>query len=245
MDTQTLEATPEETRDEEQAMNPKKIALAAGIGGLICLYIFADGQKYLNVDIYQNLFATAPWLTAGVYFLLIVLGTGFSLPVTAIMMVGSGMIFGTGVGLAIALTALTLGGTMSLLTGRFLFNDVVERRFTGYLEIVNKGIDKEGIFYLFSLRLIPIFPFWVINLLLGITRVRIPVFMLTTFCGMAPVTAIFCFAGSQLGSIEELNIASILTPGLILALCLLAGFPFVAKALLTLTRRMLGKAPAE
>lgn len=226
-------------------MTLKKIALAAGIGLLICLYIFGDGQKYLNVDIYQGLFESSPWLTAGVYFLLFVLGTGLSLPVTAIMMVGSGMIFGTGIGLAIALTALTLGGTMSLLTGRFLFSDVVERRFTAYLEIVNKGIAKEGSFYLFSLRLIPIFPFWVINLLLGITSVRIPVFMLTTFCGMAPVTAIFCYAGSQLGSIKELNIASILTPGLIVALCLLAGFPFLAKGLLHLSRKMLGKLPAE
>lgn len=226
-------------------MNIRKLALAAVIGIMTCLYLLAGGQKYLDIDIYQNLFQQSPRLTGGVFFILFVLGTGFSLPVTAIMMVGSGMIFGTWIGLVISLTAMTLGGTMSLLTGRFLFRDVVERRFTGYIDVINKGIEKEGAFYLFSLRLIPIFPFWVVNLLLGVTGVKIPIFMFATFCGMVPVTLIFSYAGSQLGSIEELKLGSILSPGLILALCLLAGFPFMAKALLKLIRHLLGKSPAN
>lgn len=226
-------------------MNIRKLVLAAVIGIMICLYLFAGGQKYLDIDIYQNLFQRSPWLTGGVFFMLFVLGTGFSLPVTAILMVGSGMIFGTWIGLLISLTAMTLGGTMSLLTGRFLFRDVVERRFTGYLDIINKGIEREGAFYLFSLRLIPIFPFWVVNLLLGVTGVRIPIFMLATFWGMLPVTLIFSYAGSQLGSIDELNLGTILSPSLILSLCLLAGFPFLAKALLKLIRRLLEKSPSN
>lgn len=226
-------------------MNLRKLALAAVIGIVICLYLFAGGQKYLDINIYQNLLQQSPWQTGGVFFILFMLGTGFSLPVTAILMVGSGMIFGTWIGLMISLTAMTLGGTMSMLTGRFLFRDMVERRFTGYLDIINKGIEKEGAFYLFSLRLIPIFPFWVINLLLGVTSVKIPIFMFATFCGMLPVTLIFSYAGSQLGNIDELNLGSILSPRLILALCLLAGFPFLAKALLKLIRHLLGKSPAN
>jgi len=226
-------------------MNIRKLALAAVIGIMICLYLFAGGQKYLDIDIYRNLFQQSPWLTGGLFFMLFVLATGCSLPVTAILMVGSGMIFGTWIGLVISLSAMTLGGTMSLLTGRFLFRAMVERRFTGYIGVIDKGIEKEGTFYLFSLRLIPIFPFWVVNLLLGVTGIKIPIFMFATFCGMLPVTLIFSYAGSQLGSIEELNLGSILSPGLILSLCLLAGFPFLAKALLKLTRKMLGKTPAN
>jgi uncharacterized membrane protein YdjX (TVP38/TMEM64 family) len=222
-------------------MNAKKLALAAAIVIVICLYVFGGGQKYLNIDFYQNLFLQAPWLTAGVYFLLFVLGTSFSLPVTAILMVGSGIVFGLTIGLPLALCAMTLGGTVSFLSGRFLFRDVVERRFTGYIDVVNRGMAKEGAFYLFGLRMIPIVPFWVANLLMGITSIKIPVFMFATFCGMVPITLVFVYAGSQLGSIKELNVSAILSPGLILALCLLAGFPFVAKFLLALIRRVLKK----
>ena len=220
-------------------MNIKKIALATFIGIIICLYIFGDGQQYLNIDLYQNLFQQSPWLTGSALFLVFVLGTSLSLPVTAITMVSSGLVCGLAIGFPLSLTALTLGGTVSLLTGRFLFRDLVERRFVGYIDIVNKGVEKEGIFYLFSVRLIPIFPFWLINLSLGVTAVRIPVFILTTFFGMAPITFIFCYAGSQLGSIEEFSVAAIFTPGLIIAMCLLAVFPFVAKYLVKWIRRLL------
>ena len=226
-------------------MNIRKLALAAVIGTIICLYIFGGGQKYLNIDLYQNLFQESPWMTGGVYFLLCVLGTALSLPVTAIIMVGSGMLFGTGLGLVIALTAITIGGSISMLTGRFLFRDVVERRFSGYISIINNGLENEGVFYLLSLRLIPVFPFWMINLLLGITSVRVPVYLMTTYFGMAPVTLIFCYTGSQLASIEELNVSSVFTPGLIFAFCLLASFPFVAKALLKLARKVWGQPPAQ
>lgn len=222
-------------------MNVKKLVLIALIVIVICAYAFGGGQKYLNIDFYQTLFQQSPWLTAAGFFLLFVLGTSFSLPITAIMMVGSGIIFGLVTGLIIAMFAMTLGGTVSFLSGRFLFRDVVERRFTGYIEVVNKGMKKEGAFYLFGLRMIPILPFWAVNLLMGITSIKTPVFMFATFCGMLPITLIFVYAGSQLGSIKDFSVSAILSPGLILALCLLAGFPFVTKYLLRLFRRLLKK----
>jgi len=226
-------------------MNFKKLALATFIGIMICLYVFGDGQQYLNIELYQNLFKQSPWLTGGSLFVVFVLAISLSLPVTAITMVCSGMVFGLPVGFPVSLMALTLGGTVSLLTGRFLFRDVVERRFIGYIDIVNRGVEKEGVFYLFSVRLIPIFPYWLINLTLGITAVRIPLFMLTTFFGMAPITLIICYAGSQLGNIEEFSAATVFTPGLILAMCLLAVFPFLAKALLKLVQKLLSITPAK
>ena len=222
-------------------MSIKKLALAAVIGIMICLFLFGGGLKYLDIDIYQNLFQQSPWLTGGVFFMLFVLGTGLSLPITAILIVASGMIFGMEIGVVISLAAMTLGGTVSLLTGRFVFRDIVERRFPGYIGVINKGIEKEGAFYLLSLRLLPIIPFWIVNLLLGVTGVRIPTFMLTTLFGMIPVVLIYSYAGSQLGSIKELKLGSILTPGMIVALCLLAAFPLLAKMLLKLARRALGK----
>lgn len=224
-------------------MNAKKLALIALIIVVICVYAFGGGQKYLDIDFYQQLFQQSPWLTAAVFFLLFVLGTSFSLPVTAIMMVGSGIIFGLTIGLIIALCAMTIGGTVSFLSGRFLFRDLVERRFTGYIDIVNKGMAKEGAFYLFGLRMIPILPFWVVNLSMGLTSIKTPIFMFASFCGMVPITLVFVYTGSQLGNIKDFSISAILSPGLILALCLLAGFPFVAKYLLGLIRRLLKKSP--
>lgn len=229
------------TSQENITMNAKKTIVAALIIIVIAVYLLGGGQKYLNIDYYQSLFQQSPWLTAGVFFLLFVLGTSFSLPVTAIMMVGSGMIFGLVTGLIIALLAMTLGGTVSFLSGRFLFRDVVERRFTGYIEVVNKGMAKEGAFYLFGLRMIPILPFWVVNLSMGLTSIKIPTFMFASFCGMTPVVLVFVYAGSQLGNIKDFSVSAILSPGLILALCLLAGFPFVARYLLGLIRRLLKK----
>lgn len=226
-------------------MNAKKLAVAVLIVIVIGLYLLGGSEEFINIDFYQNLFEQSPWQTAAVYFVLFVLGTSFSLPVTAILMVGSGIIFGLTTGTFISLFAMTLGGTVSCLSGRFLFRNVVERRFTGYIEIVNRGIAKEGAFYLFSLRIIPLLPFWVVNLSMGVTSIKVPVFMLATFTGMLPATLILVYAGSQLGSIKEFSLATVLSPGLILALCLMAGFPFIATYLLRLIRRLLHKDVSE
>lgn len=226
-------------------MNTKKLMVVVLVVIVTGLYLLGGSEKLLNIDFYQNLFQQSPWLTAAVYFALFVLGTSFSLPVTALLMVGSGIIFGFTIGTLISLFAMTLGGTVSCLSGRFLFRNVVERRFTGYIEIVNRGVAKEGAFYLFGLRIIPLLPFWVVNLSMGVTSIKVPVFMLATFCGMLPATLIFVYAGSQLGSIKEFSLSSVLSPGLILALCLMAGFPFIAKYLLRLIRRLLHKDTPE
>jgi uncharacterized membrane protein YdjX (TVP38/TMEM64 family) len=104
--------------------------------------------------------------------------------------------------------------------------------------MVNRGIEKEGAFYLFGLRMIPVIPFGVLNLLVGLTSMRVPVFMFATLCGMVPVLLILSYTGSQLGQMDSFTLASVFTPGLILALTLLGSFPFLAKAIVSIIRRL-------
>lgn len=221
-------------------MPVKKIALAAFIATIIILYFVGGGEKYLSIRLYQELFEQSPIVTAGVFFVVFFIGTSFSLPVTGALTVASGIVFGAATGFSISLLASTLGGTVALYSARYIFHDLVNRRFPGQIDVVNKGIEKEGAFYLFGLRMIPIIPFGLLNLLIGLTSMRVPVFMLATLCGMIPVMLILAYAGSQLGEIETFSMAAIFTPGLILALTLLGSFPFLAKAIVAYTRRFSG-----
>jgi len=218
-------------------MPVKKIALAAFIATIIILYFVGGGEKYLSIRLYQDLFAQSPIATAAVFFVVFFVGTSFSLPVTGALTVASGIVFGAVNGFAISLLASTLGGTVALYSTRYILHDLVKRRFPGQVDVVNKGIEKEGAFYLFGLRMIPVIPFWLLNLLIGLTSMRVPVFMLATLGGMVPVMLILAYAGSQLGSIETFSMAAIFTPGLILSLTLLGSFPFLAKAIVGYARR--------
>ena len=110
------------------------------------------------------------------------------------------------------------------------------------VEMVNKGIENEGAFFLFGLRMVPVFPFWALNLLMGLTSMRVPVFFLATLFGMVPVMLILSYTGNELGEIEHFSVSAIFTPGLILALCLLATFPILARLLVKLMRERRKKA---
>jgi len=219
-------------------MPVKKLALAVLLATVIILYFAGIGDQYLSISLYQNLFDRSPMATAAVFFALFLIGTASSLPVAGIMMVVSGLVFGHLTGFLISLFASTLGGTLALLSVRVFFHDLVQRRFSAQIEVVNQGIEKEGALYLFSLRMIPVIPFWLLNLLVGLTSMRIPVFMLATVVGMVPITLILTYAGSQLSGIESFSITAIFTPGLLLSLGLLAVFPFLARAIVRLTRQL-------
>lgn len=221
-------------------MPVKKLALAALIATIIILYFVGGGEKYLSIRLYQDLFEQSPIATAGVFFVVFFIGTSCSLPITGALTVASGIVFGAATGFSISLLASTLGGTVALYSTRYIFHDLIKRRFPGQVDLVNEGIEKEGAFYLFGLRMIPVIPFWLLNLLIGLTSMRVPVFMLATLCGMIPVMLILAYAGSQLGEIETFSMSTIFTPGLILALTLLGSFPFLAKAIVAYTRRYSG-----
>ena len=224
----------------------KKIALALVIATIIILYFVGGGEKYLNIRLYQGLFESSPASTAIIFFAVFFIGTSCSLPVTGVLALASGIVFGTVTGFLLSLAATTLGGTVALYSTRYLFYDLVSRKFPGQVEMVNKGIDKEGAFYLFGLRMIPVIPFWLLNWLMGLTSMSVPVFMLATLCGMVPVLLIFAYTGNELGNIESFSLSAVFTPGLILALCLMASFPLLARLLLKLVRRFVhNKKPPE
>jgi len=214
----------------------KKLLLALFIAAMIILYLAGGGEKYLDIHMYQDLYAASPVSTAAVFFLVFMIGTAFSLPVTAVMAISSGIVFGTLTGCVISLLSSTLGGTISLYSSRYLFHDLVRRRFAPQLDMVNKGVANEGAFFLFSLRMIPVIPFWGLNLLMGLTTMKVPVFMTATLLGMVPVMLILSYTGNELGEIESFSIAEVFTPGLILAMCLLASFPILARLLVRLLR---------
>jgi uncharacterized membrane protein YdjX (TVP38/TMEM64 family) len=219
-------------------MTAKKLALAGVIATVITLYFLGGGEKYLGIHMYQDLFERSPLVTATVFFVVFFVGTSCSLPITAVLAVASGIIFGVWYGFVMSSLATTMGGVVSFFSTRYIFNDFIRRRFPAQIEIVNKGIEKEGALYLFGLRMIPVIPFWTLNMLMGLTSMRVSIFALATLFGMMPVLLIFTYTGSQLGEIEAFSISAVFTPGVILSLVLLAGFPLLAKALLGLTRRL-------
>lgn len=216
----------------------KKLALAALIAAVVTAYFTVGGERLLNVGLYQSFFEQSPLQTAAVFFLVFFAGTSFSLPITGVLSVVSGIIFGPVIGFLISLFACTLGGTVALFSTRFLFHDVVKRRFSVHINMINRGIEKEGAFYLFGLRMVPVIPFALLNLLVGLTSMRAPLFFISTLAGMIPILMVLTYTGSQIGNIESFSFSAILTPGLILSLCLLAAFPFLARAIVRLTRRI-------
>jgi len=218
-------------------MPVKKLALAALIASVVILYFAGGGDQFLSIRMYQGLFDQSPVRTGAIFFLIYFVGTSCSLPVSGVLSVVSGIIFGPVTGFLISLLAGSLGGTIALFSTRFLFHDLVKRRFSVHIDVINKGIEKEGAFYLFGLRMVPVIPFWLLNLLVGMTSMRASVFFVATLCGMVPITLILVYTGSQLGDIETFSMAAIFTPELILALCLLAAFPFLARAMVRFTRR--------
>ena len=164
------------------------------------------------------------------YFGLYVAVAAASLPGAAALTLAGGALFGLWQGLALASFASSIGATLAFLAARVLLGEWVQRRFEEELRRVNAGFERDGVFYLFSLRMTPLFPFFVVNLAMGLTRMRVLPFYLTSQAGMFAGTFLFVFAGTQLMAVQGMG--DILSPGLIVALTLLGVFPIAAKKLL-------------
>jgi pyruvate/2-oxoglutarate dehydrogenase complex dihydrolipoamide dehydrogenase (E3) component/uncharacterized membrane protein YdjX (TVP38/TMEM64 family) len=214
-----------------------KILLAIGIGLAAAAFLLMGGQQYLSLDFFRELYAQQPQLTALIYFLIYILVAGLSLPGAALLTIIGGMIFGLWVGVFIVSFASSIGGTLAFLASRFIFKDWVQRKFARYLRPINQGMEKDGGFYLFSLRLVPIFPFWVINLVMGVVPIRASTFYWVSQLGMLAGTAVYVNAGVSLGAVQEFSAAGILTPQLVLSFALLALFPWLARQLLTAVKQ--------
>ncbi|WP_418064574.1 FAD-dependent oxidoreductase [Sedimenticola thiotaurini] len=204
---------------------------------LIASFFLFDLGQYFSLDYLKSQQSALetyrqahPLQTAALMFLVYVLVTALSLPGAAVMTLAVGAIFGLFWGTVLVSFASTLGATLAFLISRFLLRDMVQTRFGDKLAAINKGIEKDGAFYLFGLRLVPLFPFFVINLAMGLTSLKTITFAWVSQVGMLLGTIVYVNAGTQLGKIDSLS--GILSPGLILSFVLLGVFPLIARKIL-------------
>lgn len=169
----------------------------------------------------------APRQSAALYFILYVLVTTLSLPGAALLTLLGGALFGLWPGILLVSFASTLGATLAMLVSRYLLRDWVQHRFAGQMRTVNDGVARDGAFYLFALRLMPLFPFFVVNLLAGVTRLGVWRYWWVSQLGMLPGAIVYLNAGHQLGQITSLH--DILSPGVVFAFTLLGLLPLITR----------------
>ncbi|MDR0788380.1 MAG: FAD-dependent oxidoreductase [Gemmatimonadota bacterium] len=184
-------------------------------------------QLKASRDILVQLYESDPWRTALIFFGVYVLVAALSLPGATILTLAGGAIFGLGVGLLLVSFASSIGALLAFLLSRWLLRDIVRARFERPLALINAGLAGDGVTYLLMLRLIPVFPFWLVNLLMGLTAISPRQFYITSQAGMLAGTAIYVNAGTRLGGIRELT--DILSPALLGSLLLLGMFPLLVR----------------
>jgi uncharacterized membrane protein YdjX (TVP38/TMEM64 family) len=177
------------------------------------------------------------------YFFIYVLTTSLSLPGASPLGIAGGALFGFWTATIVVSFASTIGATLACLVSRFLLRDWIQSRFGDRIAKVNEGIEKEGAFYLFTLRLIPAFPFWMINLAMGLTKMSLFKFYWVSQIGMLPGTMVFVNAGKELAKIE--SVKGIFSPSLIISFALIGIFPIAVKKLIALYRSKKGKSSAN
>lgn len=214
-------------------MNKKILIIAVLISAFAAFFIF-DLQQYLSLDYikaqqgaFAAYYAENTFSTLLLFFLMYITVTALSLPGAAIMTLLAGALFGLLTGLIIVSFASSIGATLAFLVSRYLLRDTLSARYPEKLKAINAGVEKEGALYLFALRLVPLFPFFLINLLMGITNFRTTTFYWVSQLGMLAGTVVYVYAGTQLARLDSL--AGILSPGLIFAFVLLGIFPMLAK----------------
>ena len=214
-----------------------RIALVLVVAAAFAAFFLLDLGSTLSLDTLKSrqselasFVEREPLIAAGGFFLIYVAATALSLPGAVIMTLAAGAIFGLLLGTLIVSFASMAGASLAFLSSRYLFRDWVRKRFGKRIETMDRGLAKDGAFYLLTLRLIPVFPFFLINLAMGLTVMRLATFAFVSQIGMFAGTLVFVNAGTQLAAIESTG--DILSPGLIGSLVLLGLFPLVAKALL-------------
>ncbi len=223
-------------------MKKSRIILLIFITILVGMFFIFDLQHYLNLETLkskQEIMLTYnrenPMITIAVYMLIYITTTALSLPGAAILTLAGGGIFGLWMGTLIVSFASTIGASIAFLAARFLFRDSVKNKFGERLRVIDEGIAKDGAFYLFSLRLVPIVPFFIINLLMGLTTIKTHTFYWVSQLGMLAGTIVFINAGTQLAKLESLS--GILSPALLGSFILLGLFPLIAKKIVFLSAR--------
>ncbi|MBI9111329.1 TVP38/TMEM64 family protein [Maridesulfovibrio ferrireducens] len=219
------------------------ILLLAGV----FLFFAFDFDRFLTLDYlkssrqeFQSFYELYPFGSIFSFFVIYVVIVGLNLPGAAVLGLAGGALFGFTVGVVTISFASSIGATIACFFSRYLFRDYVQRRFGDKLEKVNNGIKNEGAFYLFTMRLIPAIPFVVINLVMGLTPMRLRTFYWVSQIGMLPGTMVFVNAGKELGKIS--SVSGILQPSLIISFIILGLFPlFVRKAVSFAKERSINK----
>ena len=224
------------------AVNPRKVLLLIALALAIGAFFVFDLGRFLSLDYlkqsqarFAELYANQPLQVAGAYFLIYVAATALSLPGAAIITLAGGAIFGLWWGTLIVSFASSIGATLAFLVSRFVLGSTVEAKFGKRLAEINRGVEKDGAFYLFTLRLIPVVPFFLINLLMGLTKMKALTFYWVSQIGMLAGTVVYVNAGTQLAQIESLK--GILSPGLIGSFVLLGIFPLIARKIVELVKK--------
>jgi len=224
----------------------QRLLIVAAIVVAVILFKVLGLGHYLTLDYlkasqdkFSQLYGENRLAVITAYMAIYITVTALSLPGAAVMTLAGGAMFGFWTGFVVVSFASTIGATLACFVARFLLRDWVQNRFGDKLSTINNGIEKEGAFYLFSLRLVPIFPFFVINLAMGLTTMKLLTFYWVSQIGMLPGTMVYVNAGKELGQIESLS--GILSPGLILSFVILGVFPITVKKLLTFYKKKTGK----
>jgi len=220
-------------------MKTSKNVLLLVIVCLIAVFFIFDLQQYLTLealkakqDAIESYRVDYPILTVVIYGLVYITVTGLSLPGATILTLAGGAVFGILWGTVIVSFASSVGATLAFIAARFLFRDTVKSRFGSRMKAIDEGIERDGAFYLFTLRLVPVFPFFMINLTMGLTTLKVRTFYWVSQIGMLAGTVVYVNAGTQLAKIESLS--GILSPTLLGSFVLLGLFPLIAKNIVSL-----------
>lgn len=220
----------------------KKTGLLLLLGVLVVAFFVFDLQQFLTLGYlkegmtqFETWRTERPFLMGAVYFAFYILITALSLPGAVIMTLAGGALFGLFWGVVLVSFASTIGATLAFLVARYLFRDTVQKRFGQRLKSLNKGVEKEGAFYLFTLRLVPAFPFFIINILMGLTSMRAVTFYWVSQLGMLAGTVVYVNAGTQLAQVDTLG--DVMSPSLLGSFALLGVFPLLMKKLIAWVKR--------
>lgn len=231
-------------------MSPRttRVLVASAIAGLVLAFFALDLDRFASLSVLKAQQAAIeayrhahPWRTAGLYFAAYVLMAAASLPGAAVMTVAAGVLFGVLQGTVLVSFASAIGATLACLSSRLVLQEAVQRRFGDRLDAVNHGIAREGAFYLFALRLVPVVPFFVVNLLMGLTSMAIGTFYLVSQIGMLPGTLVYVNAGTQLAQLDDLR--DLLSPALLTSFVALGLLPLVARRIVAAVRARAAYAP--
>ena len=213
---------------------------AIAVSGLILAWLYRDQiahSKTVLLPLVTKAKGT-PLTTAVVFFLADVMVTALSVPIEILFAVTAGALFGLIEGTVLTGLAASIGATVSFLASRYLLRDWVRNRFAHRLEAIDRGLAEDGAYYLLSLRLLPVVPFSLVNILMGVTDFKTSRFYLFSLLGMVPAVALYVNAGTQFSKLS--NLSGVLSPPMLISLALLGLFPLMAKWLVPIVRKSLG-----